>query len=127
MLWKHPIFSGTARRVKLVDYKAVFNRAGDSVTISGKLIADQPAHSVVLMDDRGRPNDEYWVQSYAARIAPDGTFQIKIDKPAKVNGHYRIVLCFENGLVTGDGTHLAFGNRGEIRKSYSFRKGDFQF
>jgi hypothetical protein len=133
MLWKHPIFSGTAMdrvrlpSVKLVDYKPVFNRTNDTVTVSGRLIADQPAHSVVLIDDLGRPRDEYWVQSHAARIGLDGIFQIKIRKPAKVAGHYRILFCFENGLVTGDGAGVTFDNRGDIRKSYSFRDDDFQF
>jgi predicted Zn-dependent protease len=133
MLWKHPIFAGTAMRdvqlpsVKLVDYKPAFNQADDTVTISGKLISDQPAHSVVLLDDLGRPKDQYWVLSHTARIGPDGAFQIKINKPAKVDGHYRILFCFENGLVTGDGADVVFNNRGDIRKSYSFRNGDFQF
>jgi hypothetical protein len=133
MLWKHPIFSGTPRDsvrlpgVKLVDYKPAFNQTNDAVTISGKLIADQPAHSIVLIDDLGRPNDQYWVQSYTARIRHDGTFEIKFNHPAKVSGHYRILFCFENGLVTGDGPSVGFDNRGDIRKSYSFHNDNFQF
>jgi len=133
MLWKHPVFCGTAMgrvqpaNVKLVDYKPRFNRTNDTVIISGKLVADQLAHSVVLIDDEGRPNDEYWSKSHTARISPDGIFQIKINKPAKVKGHFRILFCFENGLVTGDGTNITFGNRGDIRKFYNFRNDDFQF
>jgi hypothetical protein len=133
MLWKHPIFSGTAGErfqqpsVKLLDYKAKFSPADDRVTISGKLVADQPAHSVIVVDDQGRPNDEYWRQSHTARIAPDGTFLVTIDKPLKVDGQFRIVFCFENGLVTGDGAHIVFGNRGDVRKSYRGSSGDFQF
>ncbi len=132
-LWKHPIFSGTPRGsvrppvVKLVDYKPAFNQTNNTVTISGKLVADQPAHSVVLIDDLGRTNDQYWVQSHTARIRPDGTFKIKINHPAKVSGHYRILFCFENGLVTGDGASVGFDNRGDIRKSYRFHNDDFQF
>ena len=133
MLWKHPLFSGIAMErarlpmLKLVNYKAEFNRTDETVTICGKLIADQPAHSVVLMDDQGRPKDDYWIPSHAARLGPDGIFQIKIIKPAKVSGHYRILFCFENGLVSGDGVGVTFVNRGEIRKSYSFRNDEFQF
>jgi len=131
--WKHPIFSGTPTdrtrlpSVKLVDYKPVFNSTNDTVAISGKLITDQPAHSVVLVDDQGQPKDQYWVQSHTGRIGTVGTFKIKINKPAKVAGQYRIVFCFENGLVTGDGAHVGFNNRGDIQKSYSFSNGDFQF
>ncbi|MDB6016256.1 MAG: Periplasmic component of the Tol biopolymer transport system [Pedosphaera sp.] len=128
MLWKHPVFSGTARdrilqpSAKLVDYQPKFSLADDRVTLSGKLIADQRAHTVVVIDDQGRPfYDNYWFQSHAARIAPDGTFQVTIDKPAKTNGCYRILFCFENGMVTGD------GKGGNIQKSYVFHDGIFQF
>jgi hypothetical protein len=128
MLWKHPIFSGVIHRsVKLVDYKALHDRTDDSVTISGKLIADHRADSVILIDNRGRPDDEYWFQSYSARIATDGTFRIKIRQPAKADGTYRILFCFDNGIVTGDGIHFGFDNRGAIRKSYSYRDGEFRF
>jgi predicted Zn-dependent protease len=134
ILWKHPFFTGIPMdhdirlpSVKLADYKPVFNPADDSVTISGKLIADQPAHSVILIDDLGRPRDQYWVQSHAARLGPGGVFQIKINKPAKTDGHYGILFCFNNGLVTGDGVNIVFNNRGDVRKSYSFNNGDYQF
>ncbi|HWH70225.1 MAG TPA: hypothetical protein VNT26_12630 [Candidatus Sulfotelmatobacter sp.] len=133
MLWKHPVFSGRAMdgvrpaSVKLVDYKPVFNRTDDTVTIFGKLITDRPVHSAVLIDDLGRPNDPYWCQSHAARLGAGGTFQIKITKPARASGHYRILFCFDNGLVTGDGANVRFVNRGDIKKSYIFRDGDFQF
>ena len=130
MLWKHPIFSGAIRdrfpipSVKVLDYKPVFDSTG--VAISGKLVADQPAHSVVLIDDQGR-KDEYWFRSHSARIGPDGTFRIKIAEPAKATGHYRILFCFDNGLVTGDGKGIMFSHGGYLRTSYSFRDGDFQF
>ena len=136
MLWKHPIFSGAvsgrlgALKLKLIDYNPVFNRTHDSLTISGKLVADQPAHSVILLDDRGRgehPGDQYFFPSYASRIGPGGAFRIRIDKPARASGHHWILFCFDNGLVTGDGAHITFDNRGAIQKFYAFRNGDFQF
>ncbi len=133
MLWKHPVFSGAAMdrfrppSVKLVDYRAVFEEREDAISISGKLITDQPAHSVVLLDDLGRPKDLYWCHGYAARIGSDGLFQIKIPRPPRNAGQYRILFCFDNGLVTGDGANVRFVNRGEIRKSYSFVDNHFQF
>lgn len=71
MLWKHPVFSGTTKglfdrtSVKPVDFTPVFlsNQAEDSVTISGKVAADPPAHSVILIDDQGRPNAQYFAKS----------------------------------------------------------------
>jgi hypothetical protein len=133
MLWKHPIFRGSADNVstlpsvKLADYKAACDSACDTITISGRVVADQPAHSVVLIDDQGKPRDQYWCRNQAVRLNSDGTFQMRIVQPAHVNGHYRIFFCFDNGLVTGDGRHVEFGNLGGIRKGYNFNNGDFTF
>lgn len=135
MLWRHPLFTGKAMKhfepweVKLTDYKAAFDPNADTVTVTGRLVTQQPAHSVVLIDDRGdkNPDAEYWSRSYAARIAPDGSFQIKINDPAKLNGQYRILFCFENGIVSGDGKKIGFTDRGDIRKTYRFQDGHFQF
>ncbi|MHA3772940.1 hypothetical protein ACXR0O_15505 [Verrucomicrobiota bacterium sgz303538] len=135
MLWKHPFFTGKAMErfepseLKLADYKAVFDPGADTVTVSGKLIAKQSAHSVVLIDDRGdkRATSEYWSRSYAARLAPDGSFQIRLNDPAKVDGEYRILFCLENGIVTGNGTNIGPVTRGDIRKTYRFSDGQFIF
>lgn len=135
MLWKHPSFTGKVMKpfepweVKLTGYKAVFDPKSDAVVITGRLTSRQPAHSVVLIDDRGdkNPDAEYWSRSYAARIAPDGSFQIKVNDPARADGEYRILFCFDNGIVSGNGTNLDFENRGDIRKTYRFVDGTFQF
>lgn len=130
MLWRHPIFSGNSMgdaklpKIKLVDYKASFNQAEDMVTISGKLVSDQKAHSIVVIDDQGK---EYWNRSYVARIGEDGRFQIRINQPAKADGYHQIVFCFDNGIVTGDGNHLVFQSHWEIRKAYTWRNDAFQF
>ncbi len=133
MLWKHPVFSGSieARQrqpeVKLAEFKATFSRTSNRTTLAGKLVADLPAHSVVVLDDLGKPEDEYWYRSHVARIAPDGTFKVAIDRLAKANGHFRIVFGFDNGMVTGDGAGVVYGDRGEIRKGYRFRDGSYLF
>ena len=80
-----------------------------------------------MIDDLGQPRDDYWHRSHTARIAPDGTFRVVIDKPARADGHLRIVFCFDNGLVTGDGAGVTFDDLGDIRKSYRFRDGRYQF
>lgn len=133
MLWKHPFFTGKEMpsfapwEMKLADYQAVFDPITETVTVSGKLISKQQAHSVVLIDNRGdkSPMAEYWSRSYAARLTPDGSFQIKVNDPAKVEGEYRILFCFDNGTVTGNGSNIGPTTRGDIRKKYSFRDGQF--
>jgi len=131
MLWKHPAFNGKPlgpvepAEVKLKGYKAVYEPETNTVTVTGKLVSSQPAHSVVLIDTRGE--DEYWSRSYAARIAADGTFQIQVNDPAKVDGVYRILFCFESGVVSGDGKKIGPESHGDIRKGYRFREGRFEF
>ncbi len=132
MLWKHPLFRGEAMgnveapKVQLEDYRASCDPDARTITVSGRLVTSQPVHSVVLIDNRGDPN-EYWSRSYVTRLAADGTFQIKVNDPAKVDGIYRILFCFESGIVSGDGTHIGPNNRGEIRKPYRFYEGQMHF
>lgn len=135
MLWKHPLFTGKPMQkfapweVKLTKYKASFDPTTDTVTVTGKVITQQPAHSVVLIDNRGDKNRdaEYWSRSYTSRIAADGGFHIKVNNPARKDGQYRLVFCFDNGTVSGNGKDIGFENRGDIRKTYRFVDGHFQF
>ena len=133
MLWKHPVFSGSIQdrrrqpTIKSVDLKPTFGRASNRITLAGKLVADMPAHSVVVLDDLGKPDDDYWHRGHVARIAADGTFRVAVDRPARADGHFRVVFCFDNGAVTGDGAGVVYGDRGEIRKGYRFRDGSYTF
>jgi hypothetical protein len=131
MLWKHPVFAATnsdqwhKASLKLLDFKTACNSANDSVTLSGKLVSDQHAHSVVVIDEPKKVRSDYWHQSHATRIAPDGTFQVNIKHPASA-GLLRILFCFDNGAVTGDGANVRFVNRGDIKKTYHFENGTFE-
>jgi hypothetical protein len=133
MLWKHPVFSGTAKDrqrqpgVKLVEYRPTYSRASDRFTLAGKVVSEMHAHSVVVLDDLGRPDDQYWNRSHVGRVGDDGTFRVAIDRPARADGHFRIAFCFDNGAVTGDAAGVLFGDGGEIRKSYHFRGGSYRF
>ena len=133
MLWKHPVFSGTAKDrqrqpgAKLADYKATYSRASDRITIAGKLVSEMHAHSVVVLDDLGRPDDQYWNRSHVARVADDGSFRVAVNHPSRAEGHFRIVFCFDNGAVTGDAAGVLRGDGGEIRKSYHYRGGSYRF
>ncbi|HEV2692063.1 MAG TPA: hypothetical protein VG347_04135 [Verrucomicrobiae bacterium] len=128
MLWKHPVFSGTDRdrviqpSVKLSDYHARYSQTDDVITLTGKLISDQPAHTVVVTEDPGQHEDDHWFRSHAARLARDGTFTVKFDHPPKSDVHYHIRFCFQNGFTTGDGT-----DTGSIQKSQIYKDGNFEF
>jgi regulation of enolase protein 1 (concanavalin A-like superfamily) len=96
------------------------------MSVAGRLASNQPAHSAVLIDDRGQ-RDEYWFPAYLSRIASDGGFRFHIGKPARVRGRYRLLFCFDNGLVTGNGAYPMFSQQGFLKKPYSFVDGGFQF
>jgi len=133
ILWKHPVFSGRpadrARLplVKLADFRRAHDPATDRLTITGRVVADSPAHSAVVLDDLGRPADGYWYRQATARIAADGNFRIIIDQPARAEGTHRLFFCFDNGMVIGDGDRPNPDDRGEILKPYRFRAGRFEF
>jgi hypothetical protein len=131
MLWKHPVFSGDARdRARepaptLSDYRPSFSRAQGHVLLTGKLTSDVPAHSVVVLDDVGKPDDTYWYRGYAARLSPDGRFRVEVTAPAATDGHYHILFCFNNGAVTG-GVPSADDHH-SILKGYRYRGGRYVF
>jgi hypothetical protein len=108
MLWKHFVFSGTAEHrgvlpsVRVQGYRARYDRARGEIEVTGKLVSDGTAHSVVLTDDA--PNQEdYWRKAYVARLGSDGRFTIRVNEPSRSKGTFRLLFCFENGALTGDG------------------------
>jgi hypothetical protein len=109
MLWKHPLFSGTSedRRVKptvsLRDYRAGYDRRTTEIEVRGRLVSDRTAHSVIVVDDMDEKPGEYWKRAYVDRVEQDGTFHVVIDEPVPCGGTFRIMFCFDNGIVTGDG------------------------
>jgi hypothetical protein len=65
MLWEHPVFSGSTKdrqrqpSVRLVDYKPSYQGRSKQIILAGKLHSDVSAHSIVVHDDLGKPEDEY--------------------------------------------------------------------
>lgn len=109
MLWKHPVFSGrsdgrgTIPAVSWHDLKATYRRTQDEIVLTGKLVASARAHSIVVIDDTERNADSFWSRSYVTKPDPDGTFRIVLDDPVMVNGQLRLLACFDNGTITGNG------------------------
>jgi hypothetical protein len=131
LLWKHPLFSGTARdravvpRVTLRDFRASFDRERRQAVVSGKLTTNVPAHSVVVIDDMEKKPDPYWTRGYAARLGEDGTFRVTIDEPVTSDGRIKILFCFQNGAITGDGKGL--GIDAALVKPYRLVRDGLQF
>jgi hypothetical protein len=131
LLWKHPIFSRVAAQrtvrpqIALFECKARTDSKKRQVTLSGKLIASPPAHTAIVLDDLGNSKDEYWLRGYTGRIASDGTFRVKIDRPSAPAGEYRIVFAFNNGAIAGDGTKPDYYNAAV--KAYRLSGGRYVF
>ena len=131
MLWKHPLFSGTTedRNVKPVlelhDYQAEHDRRGQQITVTGRLAANRAAHSVIVVDDMDDKPGEYWKRAYVGRIDGDGKFSVTLDELVPSGGTFRIVFCFDNGIVTGDGDKQ--GLVGAIEKTYQYVRRTYQF
>jgi hypothetical protein len=122
MLWKHPLFSGTAERRDQMPTchltsLAVDNRPqGEVVHVRGQLQANIAAHSAVVFDSAAPDQETYWQKSYVARMAENGSFDVTITEPTHSRGTLRLVFCFENGVVTGDGQR--HGINGALEKPY---------
>jgi hypothetical protein len=131
MLWKHPLFSGTDRdravmpSVELKDYRGRYDPRRRLVELVGKLSSNSRAHSVVVIDNMKQKPGTYWMRSYAARLADDGTFRVSVDEPVPSDGQYEIYFCFENGVVTGDGKGQS--EKSALVKPYRFGRGGFEF
>jgi hypothetical protein len=131
MLWKHPAFSGTSGgrgampEVEWRDLKATFSRTRREVVLTGRLVSDSPAHSVVVIDDVERDEGSYWSRSYAVKLSPDGTFRAVLDDLVPASGQLRLLACFENGTVTGDGR--GHGNRSAKLMPYRLVRGGLAF
>jgi predicted Zn-dependent protease len=133
MLLKHPVFSGTAKdrfrqpAASITDFKQEYNKQTNQIRLSGKLVSDMKAHSVVVLDDVGNPDDTYWFRSFVARIEPDGTFKVTVKTPTRADGHFLLSFCFENGVVTGTTKGILPDDHGPLRTGYKFRNGNFTF
>ena len=131
MLWKHFVFSGTAEHrndlpsVRVQDFRTRYDRTRGEIEVTGKLESDGKAHSVVLADDATPNQEDYWRKTYVARIGADGRFSIRAREPSRSNGKFRLLFCFENGSVTGDGKHAELDHA--FTKKYEFVGRDYRF
>ncbi len=122
MLWKHPVFAGTAKdrelmpSVQVADLRLNRPTGARSWRLSGVLESNYSAHSVVVLDSVETLQETYWQKSYVARIQKDGRFECEISEPTGVDGTFKLLFCFDNGAVTGDGKD--YGIQGVLERQY---------
>jgi hypothetical protein len=131
ILWKHPLYSGTTKDREVVpklgfkNFKVVYHQDRGCMILTGKVISDYAAHSIVVANESEAMRSDYWKKSFAARIADDGSFQVAINELDHTHGQLRIVCCFNNGAIVGQGKGL--GLQSGFVKQYRFNDGAFTF
>jgi hypothetical protein len=58
----------------------------------------------------------YWQKPYVARVESGGRFAVQITEPSAKDGTLRLLFCFENGAITGDGKK--YGIASALEKPY---------
>jgi len=131
LLWKHPLFSGTTKdrdvtpTLKFDDFKVTYDKKRDRLIVSGKVVSDYAAHSIVIGNESKATRSGYWMKTFADRITEDGSFHVEIDELDHTDGQLRIVCCFNNGAIVGKAKGL--GLQTGFVKQYRFSDGDFTF
>ena len=131
LLWKHPLFSGTANDRDLVpDFELknvgfTYDPSEDVMSVSGSIKSEYKAHSVVIANEPSTLRSDYWRKCFVGRVAEDGSFEVRIGEPEHVDGRLRIVCCFNNGANVGAKSGL--GLTSGFVKEYKFRDDRFEF
>ena len=130
MLWKHPLFSGTQKDSQLTpkfsieDFSVTHDTNQNRFVVTGKVVSNYAAHSVVVANQSSANRSDYWRQCFASRITKDGTFKLEVDELDNADGQLVLVCCFNNGAVVGkDGYGLQRG----FARQYHFSDDRFSF
>ena len=102
-----------------------YDKSRDRMIVSGKVVSDYGAHSIVVTNESAATRSDYWRKCFAARTAEDGTFEVAINELDHTGGQLRIVCCFHNGAIVGQKAGL--GLQTGFMKRYRFIRGDFTF
>jgi hypothetical protein len=130
MLWKHPVFTGTAKdrnvtpKFTVAGLATSYDAATKSVRLRGALKTNYPAHSVVVFDSVPGVHENYWQKPYVGRIAKDGQFEVVITEPSAKAGTLRLMFCFQNGASSGDSQ--TYGIASMLEKPYRATGGGYQ-
>lgn len=131
ILWKHPLFSGSYENINstpsisLTDFHSSYNDDTKTIQVSGKLLSEIPAHSVIITNNSENDKSEYWRKSFVGDINDDGSFTCNVEELEPSSGHLIISFCFDNGAVSG--VTGKFGVSNGIQKEYTYIDGNYQF
>lgn len=125
LIWKQPQMTGrfdpnpTMPKVDVRNFRAVFNARDQRFQLTGRLVSDVRAHSIVAIDIPDEGPGDYWKKGYLARLNGDGEFELHVDELLPSSGVIKAVFCFENGIFTGNGAGAGFRHAAEIPYEFS--------
>lgn len=131
-LWKHPLMAGTFNdiqktpTVKVSNLSTTYDSKLSKIVVSGKLISDLKAHSVVVINTSKNDPSEYWAKSFVGKVDNSGNFVCDVKELAKAGGELKILFCFENGAIMGKNGPV-FGLRSALKKQYNYSNGTYSF
>lgn len=129
ILHRHPLFSGDWKerdrlpKMRLAQFSAVKPR-NQAIRVSGRLITDLPAHSVIICNYTADTVGPYWQRMYVGKVANDGSFKLDVFGTNRArSGKLMIMFCFNNGAYTANGKGLGFSTA--IVRPYTIHNGTF--
>lgn len=131
MMWKHPLFEGDGKEldvtpgVEIQDFKAIHDPDKKTIVVTGRLVSDQSAHSVVIANASQADKSGYWRKTFANRLDKDDAFRVVIKEVKPSGGSLNISFCFDNGAVKGPGDR--FGLSSGQAFAYSLKDGRIVF
>jgi hypothetical protein len=109
LIWKTPQMTGTYNgpmkqpTVQVDDFAARHDKRQGSFRLTGRLKSNVPAHSVVVINAPDNGPKDYWKKAHAARMKPNGEFDVQVTELSPSAGVLQVVFCFDNGYITGTG------------------------
>jgi len=131
MLWKHPVFSGSTAdrgrmpKMSIDNVTCRHDRTKRNIVVRGQVRSDVKAHSAVVIDASKAAATDYWMKTYIDRLGDDDAFAIDVSELADADGELKLLLCFDNGVVTGDGVKHGLESAHSI--PYAFRGRRYEF
>jgi hypothetical protein len=130
LIWKQPQMTGRyagnpeVPKVDVRNFRTVYNARDERFQLTGRLVSNVAAHSIVAIDIPSEGPGDYWKKAYMARLTDEGEFELFVDELLPASGVMKVVFCFENGAFTGTGAGLGFRHAAEI--PYEFTNGRYR-
>lgn len=125
MLYRHPLFGGNGQCLEEIptletsDIKMTYNAGRKVMIVSGKVASNEGIHHVVVLDESMADKSAYWHKAYVGVVDDEGNFTCKVTELIEGEGTLKLVFCFDNGAITGNGKALGI-SKGGIGQKYTF-------